>query len=420
MTKSRRALSGIRVLEMTVAVAGPVACHILGDMGAEVIKVEEPNARVHTPRTLPSPRPNSPDHPFNRVPNWVELNRSKRHIALNVATPEGREIFLDIAAKSDVVIENFSPRVMGNLGIDYEDLKKVNPSIIMVSMPAFGKTGPYKARGSYGPGIDAMSGISHLTGYVDRGPGKPANFFCDQNAGLHAAFFTMSALRHRRRTGEGQYIEMSMLEGEVQIAAPAIMEAMINGNDRMRMGNRHEYHAPHGVYPCAGEDEWAAIAVTSDAAWQAFAVIIGQPQLAEDPRFARRAERYENQELADEIISAWTRTHAASDVQSILQRAGVAAGNVVRVNELFADPQVMHRGSFAWVDHEEIGAFPHTRTAWRSHRGNHGVSRPAPLFGEANDYVLRELLGRSEEDVVTLMETGIMASTPIGWTPPDA
>jgi len=410
----------VRVLEMTVAVAGPVACHVLGDMGAEVIKVEEPNSRLHTPRPLPPPRPGAKDHPFNRVPNWIELNRSKRHLALNVASPEGRDIFLKVAAISDVVVENFSPRVMGNLGIDYEDLKKVNPSIIMVSMPAFGKTGPYKSRSSYGPGIDAMSGISHLTGYPDRGPGKPANFFCDQNAGLHAAFCTMAALRHRRRTGEGQYIELSMLEGEVQFAAPAIMEAMISGVDGMRIGNRHQFYAPHGVYPCRGEDQWIAIAVTSDEAWKSLCRVMERPDLADDPRFAERSRRYENQDLADEAITAWACQHDPLDAQEVLQDAGIAAASALRVNELFADPQVTHRGSFSWVDHPELGPFPHTRTAWRSFQGNNGVGGPAPLFGDGDDYVLRDLLGMRLEDVERLTQAGIVSRAPIGWEPEKA
>lgn len=420
MAGNKRALSSVRVLEMTVAVAGPVACHILGDMGAEVIKVEEPNSRAHTPRMLPRPRAGSPDHPFNRVPNWAELNRSKRHIAVDVSAPEGRDIFLKIAAVSDVVVENFSPRVMKNLGIDFDDLKKVNPSIIMVSMPAFGKSGPYQARGSYGPGIDAMSGVSHLTGYPDRGPGKPANFFCDQNAGLHAAFCVMAALRHRRRTGEGQYIEMSMLEGEVQSVAPAIMEAMTRGVDQMRIGNRHVTHAPHGVYKCAGDDQWVAIAVTSDEQWGRLASVLGRPELADDRRFAKRADRYANQDAADAAITAWTSERSAGEVQNLLQAVGVAAGNALGIDELFSDPQITHRGSFAWVDHPEMGGFPHTRTAWQSHRGNSGVAGPAPLFGEANHYVLRDLLGMSGPDIERLVEANVVVHQPVGWHPPTA
>lgn len=418
MLGNERALSSIRVLEMTVAVAGPVACHVLGDMGAEVIKIEEPNSRAHTPRMLPPPRAGSPDHPFNRVPNWAELNRSKRHIAVDVSTPEGRDIFLKIAAISDVVVENFSPRVMGNLGIDFEDLKKVNPSIIMVSMPAFGKSGPYQARGSYGPGIDAMSGVSHLTGYPDRGPGKPANFFCDQNAGLHAAFCVIAALRHRRRTGEGQYIEMSMLEGEVQSVAPAIMEAMTRGVEQTRIGNRHVSYAPHGVYACAGDDQWVAIAVTSDDQWKRLTDVIRRPELAADPRFAQRADRYANQDAADAAITAWTSRQTAGSVQEQLQAVGIAAGNALRVDELFTDPQVAHRGSFAWVDHPEMGRFAHTRTAWQSQLGNSGVAGPAPLFGEANDYVLSELLGMGAPQIQRLLQANVVVRQPLGWQPP--
>ena len=160
----RKALEGIRVLEMTTAVAGPVCGHILGDMGAEMIKVEEPRSRAHVPGGVPPSIEGAPDRPYNRQTNYVELNRSKRSLSLNVASDEGREIYLKLAEKCDVMIENFAPRVVGNLGIDYESIKQRNPSIIYVSMPAFGKTGPYRDRGSYGPGIDAMSGISHLTG----------------------------------------------------------------------------------------------------------------------------------------------------------------------------------------------------------------------------------------------------------------
>ncbi len=408
-----RALEGIRVLEMTIAVAGPVCCHVLGDMGAEVIKVEEPRSRIKTPMHLPAPLPGAPDHPFNRVLNFNELNRSKRLLSLNVADDEGREIFLKLAAQCDVMVENFAPRVVGNLGIDYESVRKVNPGIIYVSMPAFGKTGPYKDRGSYGPGIDAMSGITHLTGYPDRNPGKPANFFCDQNAGMHSAFAILSALRHRRRTGEGQYIEMSMLEGELQAVAPAIMDVTLNGRDRTRSANRHDWFAPHGVYPCAGDDAWVAIAVTSDEQWRALCQEMGRADLAADPRYREQADRHAQQEDLDVVLAAWTTAQTHREVEQRLQAAGVPAGAVLHVDELFDDPQMQHRGSFAWADHPEMGPFPHTRTAWISRQGNHGVSRPGPTFGSANDLVFRELLGMSDADVDRLLENKITSYEPV-------
>ena len=409
-----RALEGIRVLEMTIAVAGPVCCHILGDMGAEVIKVEEPRSRARTPMHLPKPVPGAPDHPYNRVVNFNELNRSKRLLSLNVAKDEGREVYLRLAAQCDVMVENFAPRVVGNLGIDYESVKKVNPGIIYVSMPAFGKTGPYKDRGSYGPGIDAMSGISHLTGYPDGAPGKPANFFCDQNAGLHAAFAILTALRHKRRTGEGQYVEMSMLEGELQAVAPAIMDVTLNNREGMRTGNRHAWFAPHNVYPAQGEDRWVAIAVTSDAQWQALCGVIGRADLAADARYRLQSDRHANQETLDPIIAAWTQDRPGYQAQEQLQAAGVPAGAVLQVDELFADPQMKHRGSFAWAEHPELGPFPHTRTAWLSQQGNHGVSPAGPTFGSANDRVFRELLKMSDADIERMIANEVTSYVPVG------
>lgn len=407
-------LAGIRVLELGNYIAGPMCGMLLGDMGAEVIKVEEPMSRARTPMHLPKPVEGAPDHPYNRVVNFNELNRSKRLLSLNVAKDAGRDIYLKLAAQCDVMVENFAPRVVGNLGIDYESVKKVNPGIIYVSMPAFGKTGPYKDRGSYGPGIDAMSGISHLTGYPEGAPGKPANFFCDQNAGLHAAFAILTALRHKRRTGEGQYIEMSMLEGELQAVAPAIMDVTLNGREGNRVGNRHHWYAPHGVYPCAGEDRWAAIAVTSDEQWQALCGVIGRADLAADRQYTRQADRHARQEPLDAAISAWTKDLEPYEVQKRLQAAGVPAGAVLQVDELFSDPQLQHRGSFAWADHPELGPFPHTRTAWISKQGNYGVTPAGPTFGSANDRVLRELLSMSSDEIDELVSAGVTSYTPVG------
>ncbi len=411
------ALRGLRILEMGIAVAGPTASHILGDMGASVIKVEEPRVRAHVPAATPPPVPGAPDRPQNRIVNFNELNRSKRQLPLDVASPEGRQIFLELVVQSDVVIENFAPRVMGNLGIDYADLKAVNPSIIMVSMPAFGKTGPYRDRISYGPGIDAMTGISHLTGYPDAGPGKPGNFFCDQNAGLHAIFCILAALRHRRRTGEGQYIELSMLEGELQFVAPAVMDVIMNGRDQMRIGNRHAWLAPQGVYPCVGDDAWVALSVETDAQWRALCEVIGQSALASDPAYATAVLRQQRHDAIDAAIATWTSRHDKFEAHRALQQAGVPAGAALDQAELFADPQLTHRGSFAWVQHPEVGPFPHTPGAWRSRRGNHGVDGPAFLFGHDVDDILVGLLGRTEEQVADLVAREITAYEPVGWRP---
>lgn len=410
--RPRRALEGIRILELTVAVAGPVAGHVLADMGVEQIKIEAPFAR---PARVPHPTPlkeGAPNRPYNRGPQFNELNRSKRLVSLDLAKPAGRDAFLRLVEISDAVIENFSPRVLKNLRLDYPELRAVNPGIVLVSMPAFGKTGPYENRSSYGPGIDAMSGIAHLTGYPNRGPGKPANYYCDHNAGVLAAFSTLAAIRHRRRTGVGQYIELAMLEGELQVCAPALLDAAVNGREQMRTGNRHPWMAPHGVYPSAGEDEWVAVAVDTGAQWRALCEAIERPDLAADPGLATASGRRARHDELDEAISAWTAARTKQDAEDRLQAAGIPAGALSDTAELLEHPQLVAREAFTWVDHPEGGPFPHTRTAWRSLRGNEGAAAPAPLFADSNDYVLGELLGMTPAEIANLEAAGIVAREP--------
>ena len=409
----RRPLSGVRVLELTTAVAGPIAGCVLADMGAEVIKFESPRSRAATPAGGPPPAPGTPDRPYNRTPFFNELHRGKRHVALDLQHPEGRELFLRLVTTTDVVLENFSPRVLTNLRIDYPDLCAVKPDIILTSMPAFGKTGPYALRGSYGPGIDAMSGLSHLTGYPDRGPGKPAQFYLDQSAGLTAALTTVAALRHRRLTGEGQYIELAMLEGELQLVAPALQDYAMNGRIQSRIGNRHAWHAPHGVYRSAGEDQWVALSVETDRQWRALATLLGQPDLADDPRFETEVARHANEDELDPLISAWTEPRTHYEAMHLLQGAGIPGGAVLDAPDIHDDPQFQHRGTLSWEDHPEMGRFPHTRTAWRSRRGHDGVTGPAPLFGEGVPYVLEALLERSESEIEALYASGVVSDRPI-------
>ncbi|MEE8422656.1 MAG: CoA transferase [Dehalococcoidia bacterium] len=378
------------------------------------MKIEQPSARGGTAAGAVPPREGAPDRPYNRVPFYNELHRGKRHLAMDLARPEGRELYLELVAGTDIVIENFSPSVMANLGIDYTDIQQVKPDIILISMPAFGKTGPYANRGSYGPGIDAMSGLAHLSGYSDRGPGKPANFYCDQNAGVTAAFSAMAAVRHRRRTGDGQYIELSMLEGELQLLAPALIDAAMNGRDQMRIGNRHAWLAPYGIYRCTGDDAWVAISVEDDEQWTSLCAVIGQDGLARDDRLSTAEGRHQRQDEIDPLIEQWTAQRDHLEAQALLQAAGVPAGAVLDVAEVHADPQLKHRGSLEFADHPEMGRFPHTRTAWRSRRGNHGVSGPGPTYGDGTDHVLRTLLGYSEAEADRLVATGVVARDPLG------
>jgi crotonobetainyl-CoA:carnitine CoA-transferase CaiB-like acyl-CoA transferase len=436
MAASPLPLAGIRVIDFTNAVAGPTASFILGDLGAEVIKVESPTARSPQSHGTPLRSPDLPDRPWNRMHHFNELNRSKLGIVLDVAHTAGREALLRLAAVSDVFIENFAPRVVGNLGIDYPDLAAVRPDIVYLSMPAFGKSGPYRNRISYGPGIDAMSGLSHLTGYEDGPPMKPGNYYCDQNAGLLAVVAALAALRHRARTGEGQYIELAMIEGEIQLVAGALLDVQMNGRVQGRTGNRDTSMAPHGVYPTRGsggggqgsasaanprpsppgplaEDAWIAIAVGSDAEWQALCRVIGQPELGDDPRFADVVSRYRHQRQADAIIAAWTAQHDHHEAMRLLQAAGVRAAAALTMRELFEDPHVRARRVLLPTTHPEMGPMPHTRAAFRlTAAPTAGPRRPAPCFGEHNDAVILGLLGLAPDRLETLRRDGTVTDTP--------
>jgi crotonobetainyl-CoA:carnitine CoA-transferase CaiB-like acyl-CoA transferase len=406
-------LAGVRVIDFTNAVAGPIASFILADLGAEVIKVEAPSSRpLRAAGTAPL-KDGSEDTGYNRMMLFNELNHGKRSLSLDVSTAAGRQVFLDLVAKSDVVVQNFAPRVMPNLGLDYAALRKVNPAIIMLSMPAFGLSGPLRDRIAYGPGVDAMSGFCHLTGYADGPPMKPGNFFCDQNAGLHAAFSALAALWHRNATGEGQHIELAMIEGEFQLLGDAYIDFAMNGRERMRTGNDHPRMAPHGMFRCKGDDAWVAIAIASDEQFATLCATIGEPDLATDSRFATASARHVNRTLLTAPISAWTSRRGHIEAQDSLQAAGVPAGAALDAAELLANPHVVARRGFEYVETPNVGPTPYPRVAFRLSETPVPVSGPAPAFGEANGYVLGTLLGRDDAAMAELAAAKIVTDVPV-------
>ena len=404
-------LEGIRVLSFVNALAGPVATLLLGDLGAEVIDVEEPNGRARRGSPDRPPLPGVPDRPWNRTSG--ETRRSKLSVTIDVAKPEGREVFLRLVAQCDIMIENFSPRVLDNLRINYDELIKVKPDIIQVSMSAFGRTGPYRDRTSYGPGIDAMSGLSHLTGYPDRGPGKPGPVLNDYNAGVLAAFSALSALRHRRLTGEGQYIEISMLEAEVHLLGEALIGMQFGQEAPERLGNRHQTIAPHNVYACRGEDRWLAIACRTDEEFAALTRVMGRPELARDVRFADAVSRKRCEDDLDAEITRWTSSMEHIEAQDLLQRGGVPAGAALDMKEMIESPHFVSRGLFERVWNPEVGEVSHMRGPWKFAGTPTPLDRPAPAFGEHNDYVLRDLIGLSEEEVALLEEQRVVSRAPL-------
>ncbi len=407
-----RPLAGLRFIDLTVAIAGPVATSLLSDLGAEVIRIEPPFPRPLHVDIAPSCE-GAEDRPYNRLVSYNDLHRAKRSLTLDLSKPEGRDVLLRLVAASDVVVENMSPRVLPSLGLEYDRLRSINPDIILVSMPAFGATGPLRDRVSYGPGIDALSGLAHLTGYPDRGPMQPANYYCDYNAGVLTAFATMAAIRHRDRTGEGQHVELAMLEGELQVVGEALLDYTMNRRVQQRIGNAHLSMSPHGVYASAGDDRWIAIACENDAHWQQLCVVIGRNELAADARFADVVSRVRNRSELDQIITAWTRTRDVHAAALGLQAAGVPAGAAQLVSELLEDEQFRSRDYISIVSHPEAGDTPYARPAFTFSKTPQQTDRHAPLYGQDIDYVLRDMLGMSDAEVQALEEAHVTARQPL-------
>ncbi|MXX47572.1 MAG: CoA transferase [Chloroflexi bacterium] len=409
-----RPLDGIRVLDMTTAVAGPVATTLLGALGAEVLRIETPWAKPRSPASALPYRGPGPDEPWNREPRQNELGHSKRSIALNLTTDSGREVFLDLVEQSDVVLENFSPRVMGNFGLEWDALRERNPEIIHVSMPAFGNSGPWRDRISYGPGIDAMSGMSWLTGYSDGSPLKPGNFYCDQNAGLSAALSTVAALMARGRVG-GQTVELAMLEGELQLVGDAMVGQQLSGREPTRIGNEHSSAAPHGVYPTApmldDPDSWIAIACRTDDEWNGLITVWRNEAVACDRRFATGLRRWRHRAELDLLLSEWTRQSDPVDLTERLQDAGVPASPVMGARALLRDEQVLTRQSVGGLTHPQVGLSPAPQAAFRLSRTPAPPKNAAPLFAVDTIPVLEEILGYSKERIAALLSAGAVSDS---------
>ncbi len=410
-----RPLAGLRVLDLTVAVAGPVATLLLGALGAEVLRIEAPWARPRRPASaLPAP-PDGPDEPWNREARLNELANSKRSVALNLAVPDGRDVFLDLVNISDLLVENYSPRVLGNFGLGWETLRTRNPRLIYVRMPAFGASGPWRDRISYGPGIDAMSGLSWLTGYRDGPPLKPGNFYCDQNAGLHAAAAAIAALRARERDGVGQIVELAMLEGELQLVGDALLAAQLTGREPSRIGNEHSSWAPHGVYPAKptadDPDAWIAIACRNDVEWEALLGVWRDDAAAVDPRFATALRRWKHRAALDALLAQWTAQFEALELAERLQRAGAPASAVMGARTLLRDPQVAARQAVGALEHPQVGPSPAPQAAYRLSETPAPPKSAAPLFAGGTRPVLANLLGYSPERIDQLIATGAAAET---------
>lgn len=401
-----KALQGVRILDFSWFAAGPQATKVLGAHGAEVLRVES-QAMMDSLRLAPPLAEGEPQ--INKGYWFANVNAQKASITLNMNRPEGQELARKLAAISDIVFNNFGAHVMEKWDMAYQDLVRVNPDIIVVEMPMYGKTGPRKNYDGFGNGVFALAGLCFLTTYPGVPPvGTPINYPDHSSNPYHAAVAMLAALHHRHQTGRGQYVDISQVESTASVLDTAVLEYTANGHIAQPQGNRSPYAAPHGIYGCRGENRWCAIAVTSQEEWHAFRRGIGNPEWAADSRFATLAGRLKHGEELDRLVEEWTSTRSPEEVMHTLQRAGVPAGTVQNSADLLADPQLQARGFYTRLEHPEIGAHTYEGPSVILSRTPGQITQRGPLLGEHNDHVFRDLLGLPEDLVNQYIVEGII------------
>jgi crotonobetainyl-CoA:carnitine CoA-transferase CaiB-like acyl-CoA transferase len=413
-------LSGVRIVDLTMAWAGPMAVRFLADMGAEVIKIE---AATHMDRwrggtfaqrgTERYPDHTPGERPWNRSSFFNTQNRNKKSLVLDLKTDKGKDIFKRLVAVSDIVAENFSAGAMGRLNLDYPVLREIKPDIIMLSMPAFGRTGPERDFIAHGPTIEEIAGTTFLQGYAD-GPPMPSGGLAwgDPVAGVNGASAAMIALVHRQETGQGQHIDLSHVEVGAGFNIDALLTQTMLGQTTPRRGNRDTAMAPHGAYPCKGEDRWISIAVGSDDEWCKLKAAMGRPAWADDCRFDTLLGRWDHQTEIDRQLAEWTAQHDHRVLAAQLQEAGVPAGPLQDARDLSEDPHLNERGFFETVEHPESGTHPYPGMPWKLSDTPASIRMPAPLFGQHNEEVLTSLLGMNPAEVRALEDEGVITTEP--------
>lgn len=382
-------LTGVRVLDFTWVLAGPYCTRILADLGAEVIKVQS--------------RSTAATEEHNESGYFVTWNRNKRGVTLNMATAKGIRTARTLAAKCDVVIDNFSGRVMRNWGLDYESLRAQREDIIVVSMSGTGQFGPWRDLVSFGPTLQALSGYTLLMSEPERPPIGFGFSYADHAAGSAAALAVVAALRQRDTTGDGQFIDISQFETLTALLGPALLDASVNGVFAAPAGNRPQYGeaAPRGVYPCAGDDRWIAISVSNADQWDGLCRAVGEPDMA--TRFATLKRRLEAADEIDERIAAWTRERQAGHAIRILQSHGVPAGALQQADDLVdRDPYLAERGFFVSAQHPALGETRFDGFPVIFSETSPTLRRSAPVLGQDNAAVFGELLGLPADEIQRL------------------
>ena len=402
-----KALSGIRIIDLTMGWAGPLACRHLADMGADVIKVESCE-RFDWWRS------------WEATPEWIRddgaeksnafntMNRNKRDVTLDLEHPDGRELLLQLIASAHAVVENYSGGVLPKLGLGYEVLREVKPDIILLSMPAFGSTGPWAGFRAYGSTVEQSSGLPHLQGDQTMPPVMQQVAYGDAIGGLNGSAALLTALRHQAKTGEGQFVDLSQAEAMFPLGIQGILHTSVTGNNPERQGNFHPNAVPHNVYPCLGDDQWLLIQIFEESQWLSLCHIVGDELVG----FGSKAERLEQVVALNEVIANWTRPQEAEVLMLKLQQAGIPAVMCLSSKRLVENPHLKERGFWQWLDRAVVGHQPNPSAPYLVDGERVSIDAPAPTLGQQNREVLKDLLGLDDDRLAYLASAGVVGDKP--------
>jgi len=424
MTKG--VLDGIKVISMGSAWAGPYVGRVLAEMGAEVFRIAFPGrqwAIGGSPEIEEKWKKKlmslglSEDEAAKciiRDPGYVgNYHPNNYGIGLDLRNEQGKEIYKHLVKLTDIIVDGWSPRVMSNLGLGYDVLKEIKPDIIYASIPAMGMTGSEKDVRMWGTGCEFLGGLTSIRGYQDGPPHRASGFITDGISSPHIILAIMAALNYRSVTGKGQQIDVSQTECATSTLAEAIMDYNMNQRIAKPTGNRHNAYAPHNAYRCKGEDKWITIAVTSEEEWEGLCAAMDYPEWTEDTEFADAISRWRSQEALDGLIEQWTSQHDHYALQDILQSFGVPAAAVVDLNEhILFDPHVKDRDIYTWLTYHDGVADPVFRVPWVLPNNPTQLKWCGPYTGQHNDYLLKDVLGMSDEQVKKLADDNIIGATP--------
>ncbi len=405
---TKQIFEGVKVCDLSWVAVGPQPARELALHGATVVRVES----HRRPDTLRLVFPFKDFEPgINRSAFGCAFNTQKYGISLDYSKPKGQEVARKLIMWADIVTDSMTPGSLAKWGLDYESVIKFKPDIIYYSTCQMGQHGPLSKFGGYGAFGAAYSGYPQILGYPDRTPLPLYNNYTDFVAPWYLTIALIAALIYRRKTGEGTYLDQSQIEAGITMLTPLMLDYAVNGRIAGSIGNHDPDVCPHNAYPCQGDDHWIVIAVRTDKEWRAFCKVIGEPQWAKDLKFSTFTARKENEDELDRLISEWTNGHSQEQVMAVMQAAGVPAGVMLTSGEgIVNNPQAKHRQTFRWLNHKEIGTMLYNSPSYHLSKTPAHIWKAAPCLGEDNEYVYKEILGYSDDEIADLLVEGVITT----------